>query len=190
MPNSDREPDADADSRSVTELARRVHQACHLVGTFTLRSGRTATEYFDKYRFEADATLLDDVAQQMAPLVPSSAEVLAGLEMGGIAIVTALARITRLPAAFVRKQAKPYGTAKLAEGAEVAGREVVVVEDVVTSGGQIVLSTRDLRALGAMVSLAVCAIDREEGGAEALADEGIELRAALTATQMKAAASD
>jgi orotate phosphoribosyltransferase len=176
------DPDAAAD------LARRVHRACHLVGTFTLRSGRVATEYFDKYRFEADPQLLEEVARRMAPLVPPSTEVLAGLEMGGIAIVTTLSRLTGLPAAFIRKQAKPYGTARLAEGADVSGRYVTVIEDVVTSGGQIVLSTRDLRELGATIGVAVCAIDREEGGAEALAAEGIELRAALTGDQLRAAA--
>jgi orotate phosphoribosyltransferase len=175
-------PDEDAD------LARRVYEACHLVGTFTLRSGRTATEYFDKYRFEADPALLEAVVRRMAPLVPPSTEVLAGLEMGGIAIVTVLSRITGLPAAFVRKQAKAYGTARLAEGADIAGRQVTVIEDVVTSGGQIVLSTRDLRALGATVEVAVCAIDREEGGAEALAADGIELRAGLTGNELRAAA--
>ncbi len=177
------------DPRTADELARRVHEACHLVGTFTLRSGRTATEYFDKYRFEADPLLLEQVANLMAPLVPPATDVLAGLEMGGIAIVAALSRLTGLPAAFVRKQAKPYGTARLAEGADVAGRQVTVIEDVVTSGGQIVLSTSDLRALGATVEVAVCAIDREEGGADALAAEGIELRAALTGDQLRAAAS-
>jgi orotate phosphoribosyltransferase len=183
MPTDAQFPSLDASS----ELARRVHRACHLVGSFTLRSGRIATEYFDKYQFEADPVLLEGVAQRMAPLVPTSTEVLAGLEMGGIAIVTALSRITGLPAAFIRKQAKPYGTARLAEGADVAGREVTVIEDVVTSGGQIVLSTRDLRELGATVNVAVCAIDREEGGAEALAAERIILRAALTGNQLRAA---
>ncbi|MDQ6698257.1 MAG: orotate phosphoribosyltransferase [Actinomycetota bacterium] len=175
------------DPEAGPDLARRVYDACHLVGTFTLRSGRTATEYFDKYRFEADPGLLEDVAQRMSSLIPESTEVLAGLEMGGIAIVTVLSRMTGLPAAFIRKQAKPYGTARLAEGADVTGREVTVIEDVVTSGGQIVLSARELRALDADVRLAVCAIDREEGGAEALAAEGIALRAALTGGQLRAA---
>ena len=108
----------------------------------------TATEHFDKYRFEGDPVLLDEIARQMAPLVPPGTEVLAGLEMGGIPVVTALGRHTGLPCAFVRKQAKPYGTCRLAEGAEVTGRRVLVVEDVVTSGGQIVVSTADLRGLG------------------------------------------
>lgn len=159
-----------------------------LTGEFTLRSGRTATEYFDKYQFEADPVLLDKLAEQLAVLIPEGTEVLAGLEMGGIAVVTALARHAGLPTAFVRKQAKKYGTARLAEGAEVAGRRVLIVEDVVTSGGQVVLSTMDLRKLGAHVDHAVCVIDRQEGGAQALAAEGITLRALLTRADLDAAA--
>jgi orotate phosphoribosyltransferase len=171
-----------------TDVARRIHAAAHLTGTFTLRSGRTATEYFDKYRFEADPVLLDDVARLMAPLVPPATEVLAGLEMGGIPVVTALARHTGLPCAFVRKQAKAYGTCRLAEGADVEGRRVLVVEDVVTSGGQIILSTADLRALGAEIDAALCVIDRAQGGPEALAAQDIRLHALLTAEDLRAAA--
>nr|WP_239062111.1 orotate phosphoribosyltransferase [Streptomyces sp. SID13031] len=152
-----------------------------MTGEFTLRSGITATEYFDKYRFEADPVLLDAIAEAMAPLVPAGTEVLAGLEMGGIPVVTALGRHTGLPCAFVRKEAKTYGTCRLAEGAELAGRRVLVVEDVVSKGGQIVLSTKDLRALGADISQALCVIDRQLGGAETLAAEGIELISLMTA---------
>lgn len=171
------------------DLARRIHAASHLTGQFTLRSGRTATEYFDKYRFEGDPALLDDIARQMAPLVPSGTEVLAGLEMGGIPVVTALGRHTGLPCAFVRKQAKPYGTCRLAEGTDIEGRQVLVVEDVVTSGGQIALSTAGLRGLGAQVHQALCVIDREQGGADALAAEGIALLSLLTAADLRAAAA-
>jgi len=116
-------------------------------------------------------------------------EVLAGLELGGIAVATALGRHTGLPCAFVRKAAKQYGTARLAEGADVAGRDVLVVEDVVTSGGQIAISTKDLRALGARVEHALCVIDRQEGGAQALAAEGIALRALLTRADLDEAES-
>jgi orotate phosphoribosyltransferase len=169
----------------MTDLARDIHLRCHLTGEFTLRSGRTATEYFDKYQMEADPALLDRAAAAMVPLIPPEIEVLAGLEMGGIAVVTALSRHTGLPAAFVRKTAKPYGTARLAEGAAVAGRTVVIVEDVVTSGGQIALSTADLRARGASVAHAVCVIDRAEGGGARLAAHGIELRAAFTRVELE-----
>jgi len=170
-----------------SDLAARVQAAAHLTGQFTLRSGRTATEYFDKYRFEADPVLLDEIARQMAQLVPVGTQVLAGLELGGIPVVTALGRHTGLPCAFVRKQAKPYGTCRLAEGAEVAGRRVLVVEDVVTSGGQIMLSTADLRALGAEISAALCVIDRGQGGFEALAAQRIRLFSLLTAEQLRSA---
>ena len=170
-----------------SDLARQVRDVSRLTGEFVLRSGRVATEYFDKYQFEADPELLDQLAAQLAALIPEGTEVLAGLEMGGIAVVTALGRHARLPCAFVRKEAKKYGTARLAEGAEVAGRRVLVVEDVVTSGGQVVISTGELRKLGAHIDHALCVIDRQEGGAQALADAGITLRALLTRETLEAA---
>jgi orotate phosphoribosyltransferase len=161
------------------DLAGRVDAVSRLRGEFVLRSGRTATEYFDKYRFEADPVLLDDIAKSMAALVPPGTDVLAGLEMGGIPVVTALARHVGLPCAFVRKTAKAYGTARLAEGADIAGRRVLVVEDVVTSGGQVVVSTGQLRELGATVEHALCVIDRQEGGTESLAAHRITLLSLL-----------
>lgn len=170
-----------------SDLARQIHAASHLTGDFVLRSGRRATEYFDKYRFEGDPVLLDSIAQAMAPLVPEDTEVLAGLEMGGIPVVTALGRHTGLPCAFVRKQAKAYGTCRLAEGADIVGRRVLVVEDVVTSGGQIVLSTAELRGLGAEIRDALCVIDRQQGGAEALAADEIHLLSLLTADDLRTA---
>jgi orotate phosphoribosyltransferase len=164
---------------SNADLARRVRERCRLTGHFVLRSGRVADEYFDKYQFEADPALLEAIAAAMASLVPRETEVLAGLEMGGIAVVTALGQRTGLPCSFVRKAAKHYGTARLAEGADVAGRQVLIIEDVVTSGGQVAMSAGELRGLGASVGHALCVIDRQEGGAGALAGNGIRLHALL-----------
>ena len=148
-----------------------------------------ADEYFDKYQFEADPALLGELADAMAALIPDGIEVLAGLEMGGIAVVTALGLRTSLPCAFVRKAAKAYGTRRLAEGAEVRGRQVLVVEDVVTSGGQIVISAAHLREMGALVEHALCVIDRQEGGAIALAGDGIRLHALITREELDRIAS-
>lgn len=153
-------------------------------GDFTLRSGRTATSYFDKYLFEGDPVLLRAVADGLAPMIPPEAEVLAGLELGGVPVCTALSLATGLPAAFVRKAAKPYGTAKLAEGADVAGRRVVVIEDVISTGGQVVESTEQLRALGATCTTALCVIDRTDGDHPALDDAAITLRSLLTAAEL------
>ena len=175
------------DSGSLDALADQVNAIARLTGTFTLRSGQIATEYFDKYRFEAQPQLLARIVEAMVPLIPEGTEVLAGLEMGGIPIATALSLRTGLPAAFVRKEAKQYGTARLAEGAPIEGKRVTVVEDVVTTGGQVVLSTADLRGLGAIVEHVVCVIDRSPDQAAALAAEGLQLHALLTRAQLDAA---
>jgi orotate phosphoribosyltransferase len=169
-------------------LAAAVHARAHLTGTFLLRSGTTSHEYFDKYRFEADPDLLRAIAERLVPMVPEGIEVLAGLELGGVPLAVMLSQLTGLPTAFVRKQAKAYGTRRLAEGAEIDGKRVLVVEDVVTSGGQVVLSTADLRAAGAEVDHALCVIDRQAGGGDALAASGVALRALFTMEELKAAA--
>jgi orotate phosphoribosyltransferase len=165
-------------------LAEEVDRVSRITGTFTLRSGQTATEYFDKYRFESDPALLRRIASELAPLIPPATEVLAGLELGGVPVATALSFETGLPAAFVRKVAKTYGTARLAEGAEVGGRRVLVVEDVVTSGGQVVASTEDLRRLGALVGHALCVVDREQGGRANVEAAGVELRALFSRSEL------
>jgi orotate phosphoribosyltransferase len=146
-----------------TELAERVGGVCRISGDFVLRSGTSATTYFDKYLFEADPVLLGQVAHELAHLIPSGTDVLAGLELGGVPVATALSMHTGLPAAFVRKEAKAYGTAKLAEGAAIVGRNVLVVEDVITTGGQVAASTRALRDRGAVVRAVLCVIDRSSG---------------------------
>lgn len=170
------------------ELAKAIYDVSHLTGTFTLRSGAVSNEYFDKYLFEARPDVLKAIAEHMTELLPGDTQVLAGLEMGGIPIATALSLKTGLPGAFVRKEAKKYGTAKVAEGADLKNKKIVVVEDVVTSGGQVILSAADLRGLDADIMCAVCVIDRESGGKEKLAAEGIELRALFTMSELKKAA--
>ena len=157
-------------------LARRIFEVSHLTGTFTLRSGTVSNEYFDKYLFESDPALLREIATALAPSVPPETEALAGLELGGVPLAVMLSQVTGLPTLFVRKEAKTYGTCRLAEGGRLEGRRVTVVEDVVTSGGQVVTSCGDLRGHGAVVEHALCVIDREAGGPGALDAIGIELR--------------
>lgn len=165
-------------------LVDDINAISRLTGHFTLRSGQTATEYFDKYRFEAQPELLVRIAAEMAEQIPAGTQVLAGLEMGGIPIATALSIHTGLPAAFVRKRAKEYGTARLAEGCDIAGRRVTIIEDVITTGGQVVMSTNDLRALGAIVDHVMCVIDRSPDHGATLAAEGLQLHALLTRAQL------
>src|SRR3954453_8914053 len=162
------------------DLARDVDACCRLTGEFTLRSGQVAPEYFDKYLFEADPVLLARVVGQMTSLVPDGTEQLGGLELGGVPIATVLSAPTGLPALFVRKQAKEYGTCKLAEGPDVSGRRITLVEDVITTGGAVRDATTALRELGAVVDVVVCAIDRSPAGENPLADVGLAGRPVLT----------
>ena len=166
------------------DLAERIVQKAHLTGEFRLRSGQVSNHYFDKYRFEADPELLWPIARGMAALVPAGTEVLAGLELGGVPLATAISRETGLPVAFVRKERKEYGTCNLAEGVELEGKKVCVVEDVITTGGQVVLSTRDLRAEGAVVDTVCCAIYRGSGVCEPLAEAGLSLSHLFTMDQL------
>tara|TARA_B100000809_G_C14968798_1_gene470114 strand:- start:162 stop:698 length:537 start_codon:yes stop_codon:yes gene_type:complete len=159
-----------------TELAARIAARATLHGEFLLRSGTTSNIYFDKYLFESDPVLLREIAAAMQPLVPNDVDALAALEMGGIPVGTLLSQGTGLPLLFVRKEAKAYGTCKLAEGGKVEGQRLLIIEDVVTSGGQILLSAKALRDRGAIIDTVLCVVDRESGGTENLAEEGLTLR--------------
>ncbi|MGE3345739.1 MAG: orotate phosphoribosyltransferase [Vicinamibacterales bacterium] len=170
------------------ELAAAIYRTAHLTGTFQLRSGATSSEYFDKYRFESDPRLLAAISTALAGLVPPGVQALGGLELGGVPLATQLSQVTGLPTLFVRKAAKQYGTCQLAEGGVISGRHILLVEDVVTSGGQVVESAGALRELGAVVSDALCVIDREAGGPEALAAIGVRLHPLFRMSELKGAA--
>ncbi len=169
-------------------LAQRIYERAHLTGEFRLRSRVVSGEYFDKYLFEADPELLREVAEALVASFPEGVEAVAGLELGGVPLATMASQLSGLPALFVRKEAKDYGTCRLAEGGEVADRRLAVVEDVVSSGGQLIQSCAALRERGADIVSVLCIIDREEGGRENLAAEGLQLRSVFTMSQLRQAA--
>ena len=172
------------------QLAASIYRVAHLTGYFVLRSGRTSNEYFDKYRFESVPEILREIAVQMSELIPPDAEMVAGLETGGIPLATAISLHTGLPALFVRKKAKDYGTRRMAEGADFEGKKVAVIEDVITTGGQVVESTKQLAELGAEIVTVVCVIDRESGGRENIEAAGFSLRALFTKSELETAAQE
>ena len=169
------------------EFRRRIRERCLLFGEFRLRSGKISDRYFDKYRFESEPELLREVAARMARLLPEGVERLAGLEMGGIPLATAVSLETGLPALFVRKKAKEYGTCNLAEGGFQAGERVAVIEDVITTAGQVIQSANDLRDLGLEVLKVVCVVDRQQGGTERLAEAGYQLASVFTLSEIEEA---
>ena len=171
---------------TASALARDINSTCRLTGDFVLRSGQRATEYFDKYLFEANPFCCGDVVDAMVELLPADTDVLGGLELGGVPIATVMSLRTGLPTVFVRKKAKEYGTCRLAEGADVAGRRVTLVEDVISTGGAVRDAARELRAAGAVIGVVVCAIDRSPAGEKPLGDVELEVRPVLTKAELDA----
>lgn len=169
----------------MSNLAYQIRKSARLSGKFTLRSGKVSDTYFDKYQFESGPKLLLEIAKSLAKLLPKDIEVLAGLEMGGIPVVTVLSQVTGLPATFIRKEAKEYGTCRYAEGASLTGKKFVLIEDVVSSGGAIIDALGKLREDGVEPVAALCVIDRETGGKEKLADVGLSLISLLTFSEIE-----
>ncbi|UWP89998.1 orotate phosphoribosyltransferase [Aliiroseovarius crassostreae] len=148
---------------SRSELAKQIFDASSLTGEFVLRSGQVSQQYFDKYRFEGKPEILRPLAKEMASLLPAGTEIVAGLELGGVPLVTAISLETGLPAAFIRKEAKSYGTCKAIEGQDVGGRKVTFIEDVITTGGAVSDAYKLATEEGALVLAVVCALWRGDG---------------------------
>lgn len=157
-----------------SELAKQIFSACYLKGDFLLRSGLRSSEYFDKYCMESSPELLASVTNHLLPLIPKGTELLASLEMGGIPLGTTLSLKSNLPVRFVRKKAKSYGTMRICEGGPIKGKQLCVIEDVITTGGQVIESVRELRKAGALVSDVLCVIFRGEN-LQALKKENLKL---------------
>lgn len=169
------------------ELAREIYEISNIRGTFLLRSGQTSSEYFDKYLFEGNPKCLSEIAKVALKLIPQGTDYLAGLEMGGIPVATMISHYSEIPCLFIRKTAKEYGTCKYAEGGSISGKRLVIVEDVVTSGGAILDAVKKLRSDGAIVKDVICVIDRESGGAENLLADGLRLIPVFRKSQLETA---
>lgn len=160
------------------KLAKEIGETCWITGEFKLRSGQISTDYFDKYRFEALPHLLAPVATLITEKIASHEDgffALAGLELGGVPIATAVGLQNGMPTLFVRKKAKEYGTCQFAEGLDFKGKKLIIIEDVVTTGGQIIESAKMLRDAGAIVEHVICVCLRDLAGVDKLAAEGLTL---------------
>ena len=168
-----------------SDLAKKVFDVAHITGEFLLRSGKTSNEYFDKYQFEARPEILKPIAEKLIPLLPKEFDLLGAMEMGGIPIATAIAMATGKQMVFIRKEAKEYGTCKFAEGSEIKGKSICLIEDVITTGGQVVISTQMLREQGAIVKDVVAVIDRSLGDHSKLQGADLSLKALFTMDELK-----
>jgi orotate phosphoribosyltransferase len=169
------------------DLGQKLKDAAYLEGDFLLRSGKRSKYYLDKYRFETQPELLRPIGERIAAIVRehvSDATRLAGPELGAVALAASASLASGLPFLLVRKAAKEYGTSKRIEGVYDEGECVCLVEDVVTSGGALLESVDALREAGLVVHTAVCVVDREEGGADALARHAVRLRPLFRASEL------
>jgi orotate phosphoribosyltransferase len=169
------------------ELVAAIREHALLEGDFELRSGRRSSWYLDKYRFETRPELLAALGTRIAEAVREhepDAIRLAGPELGAVALTAAASLASGLPFAIVRKQAKEYSTGNRIEGVVEPGDTVCVVEDIVTSAGAALETVEALREAGAIVRTAVCVVDREEGGVDALARRAVRLRPLFLASEI------
>ena len=169
---------------NMNELAQKVRDAALLEGDFILSSGRRSNYYLDKYRIETNPEILTVVADGLTEKIPPETDLLAGPELGAIPLVTAVGLKTGINFLLVRKKAKDYGTKNVVEGLYEKGQKIVLIEDVLTTGGQAVTVADSLGELGLEVLKIVCVIDREEGAREAVEQAGYIFDPLLTRTML------
>lgn len=166
------------------QLARRIAEVSLLHGEFTLRSGRKSNYYLDKYRFETQGDILIALGKLFAEHVTPEVDRIAGAELGAVPLAATTSMATGKPCVFVRNQKKDYGTAKQVEGVLNPGERVLIVEDVLTTGGQVLEAAKTLEGLGVKIVKIVAVIDREEGARAAIEGAGFKFDALFTTTDL------
>ncbi len=166
--------------RWLAELGRDVVAAAYLEGHFVLRSGAVSSYYFDKYRLTTRPAILRRLGVALAEMLPPETDRIAGPELGAIPLATAVSLESGRPSVFVRRQAKEYGTAASFEGELEPGERIVLLEDILTTGGEAIRAARALRDFGADVLEIIGVVDREEGAAANIARAGFRYRALFT----------
>ena len=162
------------------QLARRIAEVSLLRGEFTLRSGRKSNYYLDKYRFETQPDVLAALGKMLAERIGPNVDRIAGPELGAVPLAAAASMACGKPTIFIRNQKKEYGSAKQIEGVLNAGETVVLIEDIVTTGGQVVEAIKTLRDAGVKIDKVLVIIDRLEGGRENIEATGVKYEALFT----------
>jgi orotate phosphoribosyltransferase len=162
------------------ELIQRVRDLAVIFGDFTLRSGRKSTYYVDKYRFSTEPTVLAELGRRFAKHLAPDVSRIAGAELGGVPLAAATSMACGKPFVIVRNQKKDYGTSKLVEGILHPGEKVLLVEDILTTGGQVLEAAKSLTDAGAKVVKIVAVVDRLEGARANIEGAGFEMASLLT----------
>jgi orotate phosphoribosyltransferase len=166
------------------QLAKRIAEVSLLRGEFILRSGRKSNYYLDKYRFETHPDVLVELGKMFAQRVTDKVDRIAGAELGAVALAAATSIACGKPFVIVRNQKKDYGTSKLVEGVLNSGETVMIVEDVLTTGGQVLEAAKSLKDAGAKIDRIAAVIDRQEGARQAIESAGYVFDALFTTTDL------
>lgn len=167
------------------ELAERIRAVAYLEGEFTLRSGKKSHFYVDKYLFETQPDILAELGRMFAQRTTPKTTLIAGAELGGVALAAATSIAANKPFVIVRNAKKDYGTGKTYEGKLSPGDVVLLVEDIATTGGQVLEAARDLSAAGATVEKIVAVVDRGQGAAENIRNAGFEFEALFNSADLR-----
>ena len=162
------------------DLIKRIKQTAYLEGDFVLRSGKRSKYYLDKYLFETCPDILKALGEEFARYVTDDVTLIAGAELGGVALAAASAMQTGKNWIIIRNTKKGYGTGKLVEGVLKADDLVLLVEDVATTGGQVLEAAKVITEAGATVKKIVCVIDRKQGAEENVKNAGYKFDSILT----------
>ena len=170
---------------TTTDLAERIRAVAYLEGNFTLRSGKTSTFYVDKYLFETQPEILAELGRRFAEKVTARTTLIAGAELGGVALAAAASMASGKPFVIMRNAKKDYGTSKMYEGKLSRGDIVLLVEDIATTGGQVLEAAKEIVSAGASVERIVAVVDRGQGAAENIANAGFTFEALLNARDLR-----
>jgi len=162
------------------ELISRVKETSYLEGDFTLRSGKKSKYYMDKYLFETCPDILKALGEEFGKHVSDDVTLIAGAELGGVALAAATAMAADKNWIIVRNSKKGYGTSKMVEGVLQAGDVVLLVEDIATTGGQVIEAAKIITEAGATVKKIVCVIDRKQGAEENITEAGFVFESIMT----------
>jgi orotate phosphoribosyltransferase len=162
------------------DLARRIREAAYLEGDFTLRSGRKSKYYLDKYLFETQPDILKSLGEMFCKYIRPTTTLIAGAELGGVALAAAASMAGGKPFVIIRNAKKNYGTSKPYEGKLTDGDSVLLVEDIATTGGQVLEAAKFITSIGAKVERIVAVIDRQEGARENIESAGFALESLFT----------
>ena len=166
------------------ELIKRIKETAYLEGDFTLRSGKKSKYYLDKYLFETCPDILKALGTEFAKLMADDVTLIAGAELGGVALAAATAMETGKDWIIIRNSKKGYGTGKMVEGVLKESDVVLLVEDIATTGGQVCEAAKIITDAGAKVSKIVCVIDRKQGAEENITEAGFIFDRILSKTDL------